>query len=89
MTQYKRKHLAFRNIGEKTIVVHARAGKVITLDDVGCLIWSLLEEFVEVQEVCKAVLKSYPDAQLNVVEEDVRKFLTELNELDLLEASDD
>jgi len=83
---YKRKHLPFRKITDKTIIVHTHEDKVITLDDVGTVLWETLENEAKLDDLYQTIENNFSQASHESVRDDVEDFLKNLLELKLIEA---
>ena len=67
------------DIDGEIVMMSIENGKYYGLDDIGSLIWKLIETPVKVSELIDTLLERF-DVDRETCEEDVLKFLNDLNE---------
>jgi len=70
-------------IDGETVILHQDIGKYYGLNEVGTLVWELLEEPRSVEEVCQEVAGVY-DVEYGRCRSDVEELLVDLAEKDLV-----
>ncbi len=75
-------------LGEQIIVADMRSGRYFGLDDVGALVWSLLEERATPGAIVDRVHAEY-DVSREVLERDVDRLLDDLVDRRLVEVAPD
>ncbi len=79
----KAKFLAWKTMGEKTLIIDSRVGKCVhKLNEVGSLLWNHLEKNSEV-DLCKILMNEYEVDELQA-SQDVSEFIQTLRKLSLL-----
>ena len=73
----------FENIDGELILVHMERGAYYTTDEVGAVLWGLIESRCSVAEMCDALRSRY-DADSGVIEDAISMFLARLVEEDLV-----
>lgn len=73
----------FENIDGELILVHMERGAYYTTDEVGAMLWGLIEARCSVSDICDAMRSRY-DADPETIEQDVSAFLGRLVEEDLI-----
>ena len=73
----------FENIDGELILVHMERGAYYTTDEVGAVLWGLIETRCSVSDMCDALESRY-DADLPEIERAVSTFLARLVEEDLV-----
>ena len=58
---------------------------MITLNETGAFLWSLLENDVDMDYMCEQVMKEYEGAPADEVRNDISEFVTTLKERNILE----
>lgn len=71
------------SVGEEMVVLHLANGTYFGLDPIGALLWETLADGKAPSEVCEVILDRY-EIDRATVEEDLRQFLGELAEGDLI-----
>jgi len=71
-------------LGDQIIVADMRSGRYFGLDDVGAMVWSLIEERATPGVIVDRVLAEY-DVSRDVLERDVDRLLDDLLERRLVE----
>jgi hypothetical protein len=66
-------------VGNETVILHAVNGTYYGLDPVGTRIWALINQGLSSQQLCQTLAEEYGVA-LATIEDDVRDFLTSLEE---------
>lgn len=74
----------FRDLGGESVLLHMGSGQYFGLDEVGTLIWTLLAEGCERDEIENRIVEAY-DVGPETVTRDVGCLLDELCRLRLLE----
>lgn len=64
-------------VGDETVILHLGSGAYYGLDAVGTRIWEMLGDGVATSEICRGLAEEYA-VELRIVEEDARRFLTDL-----------
>ena len=73
-------------VGGETVILHLGNGNYYGLDTIGTVLWEGLKLGKLPSEVCDEIVSEY-DVERSQVEGDITKFLTELEENDLVEAA--
>ena len=73
-------------VGGETVILHLGNGNYYGLDTIGTVLWEGLKLGKLPSEVCDEIVSEY-DVERSQVEADITKFLTELEENDLVEAA--
>ena len=73
-------------VGGETVILHLGNGNYYGLDTIGTVLWEGLKAGKLPSEVCNAIIDEY-DVGREQVEADIARFLTELEENDLVEAA--
>jgi hypothetical protein len=76
-------HAIANSVGEEMVVLHLVNGTYFGLDPVGALLWTSLAQGEPPRHACAAILARY-DIDRETVENDLRQFLGELAEGDLI-----
>ena len=71
------------SVGEEMVVLHLTNGTYFGLDPVGALLWEALAKGEPPRAACDAILDRY-EVDRATVEDDLRQFLGELAEGDLI-----
>lgn len=71
------------SVGEEMVVLHLANGTYFGLDPVGALLWEALSKGERPSAACDAILDRY-DIDRATVEDDLRQFLDELAQGDLI-----
>jgi hypothetical protein len=71
-------------VGDEMVVLHLANGTYFGLDPVGALLWDSLTQGELPQHACEAILARY-EVDRETVENDLRQFLGELADGDLIE----
>lgn len=64
-------------VGDETVILHLVKGTYYGLDAVGTQIWGLIKNGVEMPDICRKLAEEY-SVELATIEEDARRFLTDL-----------
>lgn len=83
-----RKQLLTTEVDEEAVMLDPEAGLYYGLNEVGTLVWSLLEEPKSIAELKAAVLAEF-DISADQCQQDLAEFLTDCYEADLIEIHDD
>ncbi|MET0283415.1 MAG: PqqD family protein [Polyangiales bacterium] len=75
------------SLGHEAVILGADAGEYFGLNEVGARIWELVQQPVQVSEICSQICAEY-EARADEVERDVLELLTELRERGLLDVRD-
>lgn len=67
------------SLGDEHVILDLSSGTYYGLDEIGARIWTLIGDACSVQQVCDQLAAEY-DAQSSVIEQDVLRFLEELEE---------
>ncbi|QUL37653.1 PqqD family protein [Erythrobacter sp. JK5] len=70
-------------VGEETVILHMTSGIYFGLDEIGTLLWEGLKSGATPAAVCNAIVEEY-DIERATVESDLRTFLAELAENQLI-----
>ena len=86
MTLFKRaEHLAWRNLGEHTIVIDSRVNKEVHhLNEVGTFLWNLCDGTNSLDHIKSKLIEEY-EIDSSTANSDVEQFLSELKNKSLLE----
>jgi len=71
-------------VGEEMVVLHLANGTYFGLDPVGALLWETLAQGELPKDACEAILARY-EVDRETVENDLRQFLGELADGDLID----
>lgn len=71
-------------VGDETVILHMANGTYYGLDAIGSHLWESLKEGQPPSAACDRILSEY-EVDRETVEEDLRRFLTELAEHGLVE----
>ena len=71
------------SVGDETVILHLKSGTYFGLDPMGTRIWSMLKEGMNPPAICARIVEEF-DVAPDVVEADVRRFLSDLKANDLL-----
>jgi hypothetical protein len=74
-------------LGDDTVILDLKAGLYFSLDNVGALVWQLIQEPKSVREVREAILEAF-DVEPEVCERDLMALLHELAGKNLVEIRD-
>jgi len=74
-------------LGDDTIILDVRAGLYFSVDNVGALVWQLIQEPKSVKEIREAILETFEVAP-EVCERDLVALLRELAAKNLIEIRD-
>jgi Coenzyme PQQ synthesis protein D (PqqD) len=74
-------------LGDDTIILDVKAGLYFSLDNVGALVWQLVQDPTSVKELRAAILERY-EVEPEVCERDLLALLRELAARDLIEIRD-
>ena len=76
---------AFRTLaaGEGGVLLHLDSGEYHGLNDIGCMIWELIDGERTTSDVIEAIRVEVDDPPVTL-EDDVRRFIGEMRERDLL-----
>ena len=66
------------SVGDETVLLNLENGTYYGLDPVGTRIWALLKQGMPAPEICTVLVAEYEEVELEVIEADVRRFLTDL-----------
>lgn len=71
---------------DSTVVLHLNTQTYFELNETGALLWDVLseEDAATENDLVNAVADAYPDADRSAVTEDVRAFLTSMQDADLV-----
>ncbi len=64
-------------VGGETVILHLVNGTYYGLDPVGTRIWSMIGDGVATPDICRRLAEEY-GVELATIEEDARRFLTDL-----------
>lgn len=64
-------------VGDETVILHLVNGTYYGLDPVGTQIWAMIKEGVASADICQRLAEQF-DVDLPTIEDDARKFLTDL-----------
>ena len=64
-------------VGDETVILHLVNGTYYGLDPVGTRIWAMIKDGAAMPDICRTLADEYGFA-LTTIEEDARKFLTDL-----------
>ena len=64
-------------VGDETVLLHLESGAYYGLDTVGTRIWELLKQGIDPRAICGQITRE-SEAEAECVEDDVRRFLEEL-----------
>ena len=78
----------FRELDGESVLLHIGSGRYFGLDEVGTLIWKLLAEGREIDQIEQRIVEIY-DVGPETVTRDVRRILDELCDRDLLETREE
>ncbi|MEM2842199.1 MAG: PqqD family protein [Thermoproteota archaeon] len=78
------KAVAFRILGEETVIVNIDTGFYYTLNEVGTRIWQLLERGRSIKEIVRIVLEEYAVDE-DKARKDVLEFINDLYKEGLVE----
>lgn len=70
-------HAVESAVGDETVILHLKNGTYYGLDPVGTRIWALLKAGVATADICRQLGEEYA-VDLPTIEEDARRFLTDL-----------
>lgn len=73
-----------RRIGDEVVILDVPSGHYFSLNDVGALVWDLLEHEVETAAIVDAVVAAFV-VERSTAEADVETLLTELVDTGLVE----
>ncbi len=71
------------SVGDETVLLHLKRGTYYGLDATGTRIWALLKAGNRPVDICDALVEDF-DIDRATVEQDVRRFLTDLMANDIL-----
>jgi hypothetical protein len=74
---------ALSRVGEEMVILHLGSGTYFGLDPLGTRIWKALQEKGELRLLCREIGREFGQAD-DVVAEDVRAFLRDLSEHQLI-----
>ena len=74
-------------IGEETVMLSIEHGMYYGMDEIGSLIWELLEQPRQVSEICDSLLARF-DVERETCENEVLAFLNRLNNQRLLHVAE-
>lgn len=75
------------DLADEAVILDVQSGAYYGLDEVGALIWALIQEPKAVDEVCQVLLQQY-DVEADSCERDLVAFLQELADQGLIEVQD-
>ncbi len=70
-------------VGDETVLLHLKRGTYYGLDPLGTRIWSFLKDGKQPTEICELLAAEF-DVDQAGVEEDVRRFLSDLKSNDIV-----
>jgi hypothetical protein len=73
-----------RSVGDELVILDPTTGKYFGLNDVGALIWDLLSEDHDRDELVEAVLSGY-DVEISVAKTDVDELVEQLRDANLID----
>ena len=74
-------------LGDDTVILDLKAGLYFSLDNVGAMIWQLIQQPKSVKELREAILETY-EVEREVCEHDLLALLRELATRNLVEIRD-
>lgn len=74
-------------VGDETVILHLKSGIYYGLDATGTRIWALLKDGLAPSQICARIAGEFDVAPAQV-EEDTRRFLSDLKANDLVQASE-
>ncbi len=72
-------------VDDQAVLIAPSGEEIITLNEVGTVIWGALEQPSDVDALAAQVLAAFPDAPVGEVRQDVVDFVAELREAGLVE----
>ena len=83
-----REGLAFRQLGDSTVIVDPKTNKIHTLNEVGSFAWSAIESgTTDVDRIVAAMVEAFEVSE-GQARKDLEAFLSELREKDLISFTD-
>lgn len=76
----------FNAVGDETVLLHVRSGAYYGIDAVGTTIWNGLGEGQALRDICTEIARKF-DQPEDKVAEDVRRFIADLKEHELVVAA--
>jgi hypothetical protein len=74
-------------LGEDTVILDVKAGLYFSLDNVGALVWQLIQQPKTVREIRQAILEAF-EVEIEVCERDLLALLRDLAGRNLIEIRD-
>lgn len=72
-----------RELGETIIIINEKGDELHTLDETGSFIWKAIDGVSSISDILEKLCREY-DVERSRAEEDLRVFLTHLNEKKLI-----
>ncbi len=79
----KSSELIWREMEDGTVIISPEGGQVRVLNEVGTLVWQLVDGKRTVRDICDLVAQEYEISEAEAAS-DVKSFLQELNQRDIL-----
>ena len=82
------KEILSAEVGNEVVLMSIEKGVSFGLNPVGARVWSLLDEFVAVQEVCATIVEEF-EVTLEQCQEEVLEVLKDMREQGLIRIADE
>ena len=82
------KEILSAEVGNEVVLMSIEKGVYFGLNPVGARVWSLLDEFVPVQEVCATIVEEF-EVTLEQCQEEVLDLLKDMQEQGLIRIADE
>jgi len=76
--------MVWREIDEETVVMDMENGYIHSLDDIATIIWSLFDEYRDINRVCEKMQEEFPDVEKEEIRNDLVSLVEDLVEKDML-----
>jgi hypothetical protein len=76
--------VVFEVAGDRAVLLDATGKELITLNPVGTLVWKMLDQASDADELVSGLHEAFPDVPVAKLAEDVERFLAELTASDLV-----